>query len=139
MSVSSPIVHRFRVRRPILRLKHRGSTPTGHDVDSGLEDSTCRSFSRILRNHDTVLPRRPPRLRIVGALATILLCVSASLPAGEVIQAKFVLAWGESGDKPGEFHSPIGLAMNQRDELFVTDLNNARVQKFSAEGTYPPR
>src|SRR5262249_34930737 len=49
-------------------------------------------------------------------------------------QAKFVRAWGKKGDKPGEFFSPIGLAFNKNDELFVTDLNNARVQKFDTDG-----
>lgn len=77
-----------------------------------------------------------PVLRILGALTILLLCVGACSSAGEVIQGKVVLTWGEPGDKPGEFHSPIGLAMNSRDELFVTDLNNARVQKFSENGTY---
>jgi DNA-binding beta-propeller fold protein YncE len=36
----------------------------------------------------------------------------------------------------GEFYSPIGIAINKKDEVFVTDLNNARLQKFSAEGMY---
>src|SRR5262249_4115614 len=35
-----------------------------------------------------------------------------------------------------EFVSPIGIAINKKDEVFVSDLNNARVQKFSAEGAY---
>lgn len=51
-------------------------------------------------------------------------------------QPKFVRAWGQKGDQPGEFSSPIGLAFNSRDELFVTDLNNARVQTFSTDGQH---
>lgn len=51
-------------------------------------------------------------------------------------QAEFVLAWGNAGDQPGQFHSPIGIALNSREEVFITDLNNARVQKFSNEGTF---
>jgi sugar lactone lactonase YvrE len=57
-------------------------------------------------------------------------------PAGEDKQPKFVLAWGKKGDKPGEFHSPIGIAINKKDEIFVTDLNNARLQKFDTDGKY---
>jgi sugar lactone lactonase YvrE len=56
--------------------------------------------------------------------------------AEEVKEAKFLLAWGQKGDKPGEFYSPIGIAINKKDEVFVTDVNNARVQKFSTEGKY---
>src|SRR5262245_6792923 len=49
---------------------------------------------------------------------------------------KFVLAWGGKGDQPGEFHSPISLAIDRNDDVYVTDLNNARVQKFTREGKY---
>lgn len=59
-----------------------------------------------------------------------------TLAADEVAPPKWLLSWGKKGDKPGEFHSPIGIAINQKDEIFVTDLNNARVQKFSVDGKY---
>lgn len=49
---------------------------------------------------------------------------------------RFVRTWGKKGDQPGDFFSPISIAITPRDELFVTDLNNARVQKFTADGTY---
>lgn len=51
-------------------------------------------------------------------------------------QPKFLLSWGMKGDKPGEFYSPIGIAINKKDEVFVTDLNNARLQRFTAKGQY---
>ena len=70
------------------------------------------------------------------ALAHALLAGHGSLSAGESKEAKFVLSWGTKGDKPGEFYSPIGIAINKKDEVFVTDLNNARLQKFTAEGEY---
>jgi sugar lactone lactonase YvrE len=38
------------------------------------------------------------------------------------------------GSEPGEFHFPIGIAINAADEIFVTDFYNSRVQKFSVEG-----
>jgi DNA-binding beta-propeller fold protein YncE len=58
------------------------------------------------------------------------------LVAGEAGEPRFLLAWGQKGDKPGEFYSPIGIATRANDEVFVTDVNNARVQKFSTEGKY---
>ncbi len=76
-------------------------------------------------------------------LALLLLAIPAALAAEEPNQSgpklaepKFLLAWGQKGDKPGEFYSPIGIAINAKDEIFVTDLNNARVQKFDASGKY---
>lgn len=89
----------------------------------------------LSKKHDSVLSLTPRRMT-VGTLLALLLIGSASLLADEMKAGKFLLAWGEKGDGPGEFHSPIGLAINQRDELFVTDLNNARLQKFTTEGAY---
>lgn len=72
--------------------------------------------------------------RAALVLSLWLLAGLGVLQADEFKEPKFLLTWGKKGDQPGEFHSPIGLAINQRDELFVTDVNNARVQKFSSEG-----
>ena len=83
-----------------------------------------------------VLPPRPMGRMIVAALATLLLVGHGTLPAGEVKEPKFVLAWGKKGDQAGEFYSPIGIAINKKDEVYVTDLNNARLQKFTADGKY---
>jgi len=46
----------------------------------------------------------------------------------------FLKQWGQQGSQPGEFHFPIAIAVNQHDELFVTDHLNHRVQKFDTEG-----
>jgi hypothetical protein len=57
-------------------------------------------------------------------------------PAAVAKSPQFVLAWGKKGHGPGEFYSPISIAINKKDEVFVTDLNNARVQKFTTDGKY---
>jgi sugar lactone lactonase YvrE len=49
---------------------------------------------------------------------------------------RFLLQWGKEGKEAGAFHSPIGIAINARDEIFVTEFKNNRVQKFSAEGRF---
>lgn len=49
---------------------------------------------------------------------------------------RFVLEWGKRGAAPGEFHSPIGLAISRADEIFVAEFNNSRVQKFTADGRF---
>jgi DNA-binding beta-propeller fold protein YncE len=73
---------------------------------------------------------------IAGALAGLFLGGLCILSATEAKTPKFLLSWGKKGDKPGEFSSPIGIVINDKDEIFVSDLNNARVQKFSTEGKY---
>ena len=67
----------------------------------------------------------------------LLLLVGQKTPSADVPrQPKFLLAWGENGSGPGQFRSPIGIAINGADEVYVTDVNNARVQKFTADGRY---
>ncbi len=56
--------------------------------------------------------------------------------AAEKAEPKFLLAWGQKGDRPGEFYSPIEIAIDDKDNVFVADLNNARVQKFTSEGQH---
>tara|TARA_R110002095_G_scaffold198648_1_gene178175 strand:+ start:2999 stop:4051 length:1053 start_codon:yes stop_codon:yes gene_type:complete len=59
-----------------------------------------------------------------------------SVFAEDLKEPRFMLTWGQKGEKPGEFHSPIGIVVNGQDQIFVTDLNNARVQKFDSAGKY---
>ena len=83
------------------------------------------------------MPNSPFPIATTAFLAVALL--SLLLPqklTADGKDPKFFLSWGSKGDKPGEFHSPIGIAINRKDEVYVTDLNNARVQKFTAEGKY---
>jgi sugar lactone lactonase YvrE len=74
---------------------------------------------------------------LLGTLSAFALALTA-LPAQEPLQTqpRFLLTWGQKGVKPGEFYSPIGIAVSKKDEVYVTDLNNARVQKFTADGKY---
>jgi len=50
-------------------------------------------------------------------------------------ETKFVLAWGKKGNKAGEFIPPSALPSTKRMRS-TSDLNNARLQKFTADGNY---
>jgi DNA-binding beta-propeller fold protein YncE len=56
--------------------------------------------------------------------------------------ARVVLAWGTNGDGDGEFDIPIAVAVNQDDEILVTDFRQtnaearSRVQRFDREGRF---
>jgi hypothetical protein len=41
--------------------------------------------------------------------------------ASDVKTPEFFLAWGQKGDKPGEFYSPICITINKKDEVYVAD------------------
>ena len=49
---------------------------------------------------------------------------------------KPVLSFGQQGSSKGMFNGPCGVAVNERDEIAVSDSGNHRVQVFSSDGTY---
>ena len=48
----------------------------------------------------------------------------------------FMLSWGTLGTGPGEFNNPYGVALDPAGDVYVTDQNNNRVQKFNPNGTF---
>ena len=49
---------------------------------------------------------------------------------------KFVRAWGELGQKAGQFSIPHSIACDDKGRVYVADRNNARVQVFDASGKF---
>ena len=50
-------------------------------------------------------------------------------------QFRPVLSFGELGSDAGMFEGPWGVAVNERNEIAVTDVGNNRIQVFSSDGT----
>ncbi len=44
--------------------------------------------------------------------------------------------WGISGFNDGQFSSPVGVAVDNADNVYVADSGNSRVQKFTPNGTF---
>jgi DNA-binding beta-propeller fold protein YncE len=57
--------------------------------------------------------------------------VQAFTRAGEA-----VLEWGATGQGPGQFRSPAGVAIGADGSVFVTDTYNHRIQHFTADGDF---
>ena len=47
-----------------------------------------------------------------------------------------VLSFGQKGSSPGMLDDPWGVAVNEHNQIAVTDNNNHRIQLFSSNGTY---
>ena len=47
---------------------------------------------------------------------------------------EFQLQWGGHGEQPGQFRRPQNLAVDQRDQIWVSDACNHRIQVFSTDG-----
>jgi DNA-binding beta-propeller fold protein YncE len=49
----------------------------------------------------------------------------------------FISSWGTSGSKDGQFQGSADVAVNNSDNaVYVTDINNGRIQKFSKDGHF---
>jgi len=44
--------------------------------------------------------------------------------------------WGEPGDKPGQFDTPHSIAVDARDNIYVADRGNHRIQTFDRDGKF---
>jgi len=81
-------------------------------------------------------------LRAVIPLVVIFMIIGAVIPiqfamANTSSSHPFILAWGESGlSKSGFFSSPQNVAIDDLGNVYVTDLGNKRVQKFTNDGTF---
>jgi sugar lactone lactonase YvrE len=79
-------------------------------------------------------------VRILLTLSLLGACLLVRTPVegnpGTEAPVRFLLEWGRRGTDPGEFDFPIGIAIGPRDEVYVTDHRNARVQKFSPDGKF---
>jgi len=51
-------------------------------------------------------------------------------------QFRPVLSFGQRGSAAGKLSQPWGVAVNERNEIAVTDMGNNRIQVFNSDGTY---
>ena len=56
--------------------------------------------------------------------------------AGAQVLPVLTATWGDSGLSVGQFNAPYHIALNAQGQLFVTDSENDRIQKFDNAGNY---
>jgi DNA-binding beta-propeller fold protein YncE len=96
------------------------SSPTDVSAQiSGLTSCTVYHFRLVAANVNGAN---------IGSDQTFLSGFSASSPTG---------CFGSQGSGPGQFQSPLGVAVQQSSgNVFVVDSGNARVEKFTAGGSF---
>ena len=51
-------------------------------------------------------------------------------------RGEWVASWGSLGKGPGQFDTPHGIAVSPKDEVYVADRGNRRIQVFDTEGKF---
>ena len=54
-------------------------------------------------------------------------------------KGEWVASWGSLGKGPGQFDTPHGIAVSPKDEIYVADRGNRRIQVFEHVGQVHPR
>jgi len=49
---------------------------------------------------------------------------------------KYLFAWGKRGSRPGEFRLPHSIAVDSKDQVYVSDRENNRIQIFDKNGKF---
>jgi DNA-binding beta-propeller fold protein YncE len=65
--------------------------------------------------------------------------IVASGLAAEAVSAQappYLTQWGTSGSGNGQFNGPAGMALDASGNVYVADLGNNRIQKFTGAGVY---
>jgi NHL repeat len=49
---------------------------------------------------------------------------------------KYIKSWGQRGTKTGEFHTVHTIAIDAKDDIYVGDRENKRIQVFDDDGNF---
>jgi len=52
------------------------------------------------------------------------------------VDGTFLNKWGRGGTGDGQFNSPRGIAVDESGDVYVADMYNDRIQKFTLDGTF---
>lgn len=69
-------------------------------------------------------------------LALILSSIISTTAEAASMEVSFVKSWGIKGSAPGRFDEPYGIAVDGKGFVYVTDVRNSRVQKFTHDGEF---
>lgn len=70
------------------------------------------------------------------AIAAVLLIFTSSQESWSLQNYDFLSEWGSYGISSGQFSQPRSIAVDADGNVYVTDLGNKRVQKFSSIGNF---
>ena len=74
---------------------------------------------------------------VVTLLVSVLVVVASGGPVGAAEPPPaYIATWGQSGTGNGQFREPYDVAVGPDGSVYVADLMNQRIQRFTAAGTF---
>lgn len=80
--------------------------------------------------------KRPVMVIAVLLLSLILSGCGSSGGTADGTGGGSATTWGSHGTGNGQFDHPYGIALDEAGKVYVSDSNNGRIQKFSADGAF---
>jgi tripartite motif-containing protein 71 len=81
--------------------------------------------------------RRKSIMRTVGLLAAAIGCIITTVLTAPVACAQvFSFKWGTVGSDDGRFSKPVGIGIDSSGNVYVSDQDNNRIQKFDTNGSF---
>lgn len=108
-------------------------TPEGNLLGFwGSESAEPGGFGPPTRNKDGTPGPGGPISLCVDRLDRVWVSATNNRVQQFTSDGKYLRGIGGEGTEPGQFRLPHGIALDSRDNLYVTDTMNARIQKFAA-------
>lgn len=75
--------------------------------------------------------------KTVVATASLLTATTLALPPlAQAVATEYLFSWGSLGSADGQFSIPTGIAVAPSGDVFVLDVGNRTIQKFTADGEF---
>jgi DNA-binding beta-propeller fold protein YncE len=72
----------------------------------------------------------------ITTMSNSVLAQTSNITDTYVNEYQFITKWGSLGTEPGQFDGPSGLAVDNEDNIYVTENDNHRIQKFTSDGEF---
>lgn len=73
-------------------------------------------------------------MTFVRVVAILIVCSTVPCLCDPSLSLRFLFAFGEQGEAPGQMHKPTGVSTDAAGNIFVVDAGNHRLQKFNERG-----